>query len=504
MRVFLVLVMVLWAAKSGAATLEQEWAAWQKALASHGLVLAAEEAHPGGGRLLLKGVTIRTLDIPVFRTFSLDLPTLVLTWLPDGDVQAEPLGLLKARLVDDGLNAQIDMPSSSTLGRVERLEKGYRLHLSSRHQVVSLLMRWDQGYPTAPKSSLPFWRFGLDLTLDQMTLRWSDLRGVADIRNLWIKADQLDYDYHYETPAADVLGKGKARTLGPEISLNLKTPLFPNWRGTTPLAWLTEALGDGLDARLRWADQGSSVTQEDRTPAGLKRLEASYLSQSFKFGVSKGGMDLDFAMAGGAVQTSDPRSAPTEGHYTVGPVRTQVHVPLVGEGAQPFAVDLSIKDLGLPPEIEGQFDPEGRLPRGPLSLRIDLSGMIRNLNLAYLADPPAAIRLGQLPFAESLALREMSVSGFGSRAALTGNLTMEGLSQPNPIVQGQAEARLTGAHRMMDFLQSRGLISPDQNLGFRMMAASFFDPVDDQADELVSRIDARPDGSLYVNGARMR
>ena len=55
----------------------------------------------------------------------------------------------------------------------------------------------------------------------------------------------------------------------------------------------------------------------------------------------------------------------------------------------------------------------------------------------------------------------------------------------------------------MDHLQRSGWVTAGRNLAFRIAAASFFDPVDDPALELRSRLEARPDGSVYAKGARL-
>ena len=63
---------------------------------------------------------------------------------------------------------------------------------------------------------------------------------------------------------------------------------------------------------------------------------------------------------------------------------------------------------------------------------------------------------------------------------------------------------MTGIYGLLDALQSQGILSADQTMAARFVLLRFFRPSDDLANGLVAKVEARPDGSLWVNGARFR
>ncbi|MBP1805282.1 DUF2125 domain-containing protein [Rubellimicrobium aerolatum] len=173
----------------------------------------------------------------------------------------------------------------------------------------------------------------------------------------------------------------------------------------------------------------------------------------------------------------------------------------------PWALGLNLADLALNEEAWGLFDPQGLLPRDLATLKVDLTGTATML--FDLMDPSQAeaVEAAEMPAqVESATLNDLDLSFGGARVTGTGDFTFDNADLTTfpgfPRPTGTLDLRLNGVNGLLDDLVALGLLPADQVMGPRMMLGMLARSVG--PDQLVTRIEATPDGQLLANGQRLQ
>lgn len=171
-----------------------------------------------------------------------------------------------------------------------------------------------------------------------------------------------------------------------------------------------------------------------------------------------------------------------------------------------YALTLELADLTLDPAVWNMFDSQNQLDHGPAQLKIDLSGkakadiitMAMENDLSDEENLPAA-----MPEVQSLDINDLLVKVAGGMLTGNGNFTFDNSTgMPQPV--GTAEFVLKGANRVFDGLVSMGMMTEEDLSGARMMLMMFGNPVEGEEDTLQSKVEAKADGSIFVNGQQMQ
>jgi hypothetical protein len=101
----------------------------------------------------------------------------------------------------------------------------------------------------------------------------------------------------------------------------------------------------------------------------------------------------------------------------------------------------------------------------------------------------------------TLDIRELAVSAAGALLTGSGAFTFDNASG-QPVPAGEANVTLTGGNTLIDGLIAIGVLTEEDAGGARMMMAMFMDATGD--DVLTSKIEAKADGSVSVNGQRVQ
>lgn len=171
-----------------------------------------------------------------------------------------------------------------------------------------------------------------------------------------------------------------------------------------------------------------------------------------------------------------------------------------------YALALELADLKVDPAVWNMFDPENQLDHGPAQLKIDLSGKA-NADLITMAMEGDLTDEGNLPAAvpevQSLDLNDLLVQAAGGMLTGKGAFTFDNSTgMPQPI--GTADFTLKGANRVFDGLVAMGMMTEEDLSGARMMLMMFGNPVEGAEDTLTSKVEAKADGSIFVNGQQMQ
>lgn len=177
------------------------------------------------------------------------------------------------------------------------------------------------------------------------------------------------------------------------------------------------------------------------------------------------------------------------------------------EETQDMALMMNLTDLELSDVIWGMFDPQGKLPRDPATLNIDVSGKGK-LAVEYL-DPKVTETMGATPPGEleALSINDITLSAAGAKLNGSGEVLFDNAAagvvpgMPQPV--GDISFSLVGGNALLDNLIAMGILPEDQAMGFRMMMGLFTTP-GDAPDTLTSKIEFTEDGQILANGQRLQ
>jgi len=272
------------------------------------------------------------------------------------------------------------------------------------------------------------------------------------------------------------------------------------------LSDLTAALEAGFDAETNIAFGAGtgrfSFTEGDETVTGNSSSESVRFGGSF----SSDGFVYE-SDARGLEVTTELDMFPMPVTYAIERAFLRLAVPVAkGEQVQDFGLSIDLASLKLPEVFWSLIDPESTLPRDPANLALDLSGKARlTTDIFDEAQITALEQRGESPGdLESLSLDTLALSVAG--ASLTGQGAIEldnaeGLDMPP--AEGSVDLRLEGGETLLDRLVALGLVPEEQAMTVRMMSSMFANATEGE-DTLTSRIEIKKDGTITVNGQRMR
>jgi len=254
------------------------------------------------------------------------------------------------------------------------------------------------------------------------------------------------------------------------------------------------AFGAGT-GRFDFAENGERIT-------GNSQSERVSIDGSF----SRDGLIYE-SDAVGLVVNTEAGMFPMPVTYAIDRAFARLELPVSqGDELQDFGLSLDLAGVDLPEVLWSLIDPEAALPRDPAHLALDLTGKARlTTNIFDEAEIAALEQSGESPGElDSLALNKLMLSVAGARLTGEGAIeieTTEGLDVPP--AEGIIDLRLEGGEGLLDKLVALGLVPEDQAMTARMMASMFAQPVEGE-DTLTSRVEIRKDGTVTVNGQRMR
>lgn len=174
-----------------------------------------------------------------------------------------------------------------------------------------------------------------------------------------------------------------------------------------------------------------------------------------------------------------------------------------------FALGLTLADFTTSDMIWSMIDPQGKLPRDPVTAAIDLSGRGK---LAFdLMDPEQleALESGELGIpgeVESLNLNMLEVTAAGASLVGKGGVVVDFMtammSGGTQGMDGAVDLRLSGANTLAAKLVEMGLVSEGDIGMMPMMLGMFAQQTGD--DVYSSKIEIKKDGQILANGQRLQ
>ena len=164
----------------------------------------------------------------------------------------------------------------------------------------------------------------------------------------------------------------------------------------------------------------------------------------------------------------------------------------------PLAFAMTMEELEVDEAIWGMFDPTGAIPREPATLRIDLGAEALWMSESV----ETSIENAEPPFMpQSMKINDVFLTVGGASLSATG----EGiLSQQTMQPSGLIQVELRGVLGLVQTLSEIGIVPVPQAMMVQGMLPQFTRPGPDGADHFLSDIEAMPDGSILVNGTRVK
>lgn len=277
----------------------------------------------------------------------------------------------------------------------------------------------------------------------------------------------------------------------------------------TPLDDMAAALqaGFAIEGRLLFGPGESlTVVTEDGETA---RMEGRSAGSTMELALSEDGLVTALESTGteGRIESGD---LPFPLDYAAARAALRLALPVArDEEMQTFDLSVDFSEVLVSDEVWALIDPEGTLPRDPATLALALSG-VGQLEVDIFDDAAVeALESGEeTGFApERMVVETLLLEIAGARLTGSGALDIDPGSTDGmqmPAAEGAVDLALEGGNTLLDRLVAIGLLSQDEATTARMMAAMFARPVEGEPDTLTSRIEFGEDGSVRVNGQRMR
>jgi hypothetical protein len=478
-------------------TADQVWQSWQEGASAAGLTLAADSTARDGDALRLSGVSVARSG-----GGQMNIAQIVLTEAANGSVSAA---------FPDSV-AMILSPENGEAG-FGLVQEGLTVVLRDGAAPGGMVYdiradRLDGTFTAADGDPAQSEQFVFNFSMGTKGLVLSAETVPGDMARTGVKMTAATLDYEMST-ASQILEMNSAQTstiADVSMTLDLSVPASMPIMAMTGPADIAQALRDGLAARMTF-DQGVAE-QTDATTDAFLSYDYAITTQPGTSVVTldRSGMAIEGQVPGGAV--AGTFGGMPEGMFTAtfGAFDMLFRMPLIGnDGPDDFTFRMGFKDFAMSDAVWDLFDAGRVFPRDPALLQIDAGGKARLDLLGLAADDMAgnAPDPSRLPEIMSLDLRNIALSVAGASLTGQGAFTFATGADGVPVPDGRATFGLTGANALLDGAVSAGLATADDVGGVRMMMGMFMRPGTGE-DSLTSEVEAKADGSILVNGMRLK
>ncbi len=484
-------------AAAQALTAEEVWRGWQDAAAGVGLSLVAESQAADGPTLTLTGVSLAQAvpadgGMPRFA-----LSEIVMAGQADGTVAITMGPSLTATL--EGATAGTVAVNQTGLVLTAR-DAGAGTAYDYRADALNIVT--DTTYPvdmfdgSEPQTGA----FKADVGFAGLSGSYADTPGAARAFDLVLNAAALTYAIDQTDPFTGSTSAIRSDTRDVALTGKLALPAGMDIASDDPAAW-RQALRDGLSVAVRM--QAGATTGSNSTTGAFMAYDLTTEGGASDTALSVGAAGAELtARAEGMVFRGTSPAIPVERvELKIGPLEAAFRLPLIATAPEDYRYMVKVTDVTVNEEAWALVDPGKTLPRDPASLALDLTGRVA-LDVFALAASDGTEAMPPQPVLESLNIPTLSLAAAGAALEGTGAFTFDntaGFPQP----RGSADLTLTGGNALIDGLVAIGVVAEADAQNARVMLAMFMTPGAGD-DVLTSKIEARDDGGIYVNGQRIQ
>lgn len=485
---------LVWAGAAQALTADQVWQSWQEGGAAAGLTVAADSMVRAGDALRLSGVSVARDGAG-----QVNIAQVVLTEAPDGSVQASfPDSVEMTLSPDSGEAGVLVVQEGLTVILREGSGPGAMVH----DITADLLEARFSAYDGDPAQATEF-IFDIAFATQGLALTARTLPGDMARTSVTMTAESFDYEIISRLQVAESDSVQTSTSADVTVTLELSVPATMPLLAMTGPADLAQALRDGLSARMTF-DQGVTE-QTDATSDPFMAYDVAITTQpgSSVATLDRSGMAVEGTLEGGALAGTFGDMPEGSFEASFGVFDMLFRMPLIDNGSgDDFAFRMGLADVVLGDALWDLFDAGRVFPREAAALEIDMAGKAR-LDLLALMVEEGGADAAPMPEILSLDLRRVALALAGSSLAGQGAFAFATGADGLPVPDGRASFTLTGADALLDGVVATGLATVDDVGGLRMLMGMFLRP-GPEAGSLVSEVEARPDGSVLLNGMRVQ
>lgn len=491
-------------------TPDEVWKAWVDYSAAMGQQLQEGARNQQGDTLVLTNVIARNTGADEKVHAEVAIPQISLRDMGDGRVE-------------------VTMSETTDIRSTIEVEDG-KTHDVTGKMVQSGLTTIVSGTPEAMDYEIKADRVSYNMAVPQPEPEPMDM--TVDMA-----VNGLSGAYKTLTDTDKVTTTGEMRADSAEFRLGGKDPATPDngmtitWNGTPAEMTYTSTLPGGVSMTNMSDALKAGAVMDAAIKLGAMRYDMAVRSTGdgdVSYAGSDEGGDLQMSFADGGITykgeargskgTVSGAQMPFPIDFAIEKSAGLLTMPVVkSDNLAPYRYMAELKGMTVSDSLWAMLDPGQQLPRDPISLLVDLDGMMKMP--VDLMDPDSmqdAEHLDVNPFAGgNVNINAVSLSAVGASVTATGKLDIPEQPAPaegtdpaadpmamGPMPVGTIDARGTGINALMDKLVAMGLVPEDQMMGARMMLALFTKA--DGEDDLTSQLEFREDGSIYANGQRIK
>lgn len=473
---------------------EEVWASWQSQLDLYGEMITIGDQSRSGDTLTISGLSM-DYDVDGV-TITSELGAILLTEQGDGTVRIETPSQFEIN-IQDNTSSSSSGTVAVTLAGQDLVARGtpdsVSYDVSADRYSIKLTDLREDGEPVDVE---------FDLTLNNTSgtyLLESDFDQSTDI-SYALTTDSMTYllAAQEDDTAFDISGQ----TLG--LIFNSASTIPDGYDPIDPTGFMI----DGFSAFSEIMTQGTASLMNIRDDDGETQIILKTDGGQSRGNLQDGSVDFASRTTGVAVSVSGP-TIPFPVDATVGQLGMSMAFPLSqSEEPKPLGASFDVIDLQVNDTIWSLADPTGILPHDPVSIAVALDGNGRLLVDLSDEDALAAFVETDVPPFElhDIAIKNLLVSAVGAEITGEGAFTFDNNDLQTfdgfPAPEGYISLRGVGVNDLLDSLATLPYGFAEQIMGARMMLGMFTTVVGD--DELTSTIEVKKDGSVSVNGQRMR
>jgi hypothetical protein len=493
-----VMTLLLSGSAHAALTAEEVWAGWQANASIVELNLVAESTRKEGKTLTLTGVTIRpTVGSEAEAVGS--VAQIAMTEKPDGTVTVALAPELSFTTNEDATSGSLKVTHQDFGLTVREASGAITYDFGGKSLSVTGNFDWMadmfDGSGQQPAST--------DLRYSFVNPRgsYSDTPGANRSFRLNLLSDGADFNLDQVNPILGQNSKQSGQTDTMDFAFEVTLPsTFDMTRIEEPSA-IGAALRDGFSFRMT-GNQGAS-TQKISDSSDLLTYTADVTTAPSIFGIlmDRNGFDINLSAGSFAGDITSPDLPFPKLTLQGDSMAMAIQMPLFGDTAQDFRYMVQLGNLVANEDAWSMIDPTKVLPRDPASLSFDIKGKVI-FDLIAMMEAEEQGRTPPEPRFDSVDIVDFRMAGAGAAVSGKGAFVIDNAT-PTPVPSGTSEFTLTGGNGFINALITMGLLTQEDATGARMAMAMFMEPGEGD-DVLTSKVEARPDGSVYVNGQRMQ
>jgi hypothetical protein len=473
-------------------TAAEVWADWQDSLmlyGSEGISIGAEEVD--GDTLTIRDLNLTMEDDS--SSVTANIGPLVFTENGDGTVSITmPDSYIIAVNVEDDFIVDLEIAQENMVVLVSGDPDAMNYDISADSSTIRLVEF---------KGDAADIEGDIFLKANAVSGTYQSNSGAADTLIYSLLAESIDILFDVQEPGGDsyVLVSGKVDRLNIDGKINAPEGLDTD----NPETWFA----DGFDFDSSFEYLGASFLADfnDNGDAGTVTVQMGYSG----FGASMDAAELSYGFAFEGVDVNAQMSdLPFPVNVSWNVAEMGFHAPIAStEDPVEFGFDMALTDVTVSDDIWSMVDPSGAIPRDPISIELDISGLAKLFFDVLDPEQAEAMAYADVPGElNTLQLIGLRLAGAGAEIVGDGDFTFDNTDLETfdglPRPQGELNIGITGANALIDTAVNMGLLPAEQATMGRMFMGMFTVPAGD--DTLTSKIEINEQGHIMANGQRIQ